>query len=194
VVGGGRVALRKVKMLLEHGAKVQVISPTLCTELSQLNVARTISVLHKEYEYGDLRDAFVVITATADKDTNQKVVDEARQQNTLVNVVDSPEQSDFIVPSYLRRGDLTIAISTAGKSPALARKIRTKLEKDFGEDYNSLTALIEEVRSELKKRAVKVSGDDWQKALDLDLLVELLRTGEREKAKATLLANLGILK
>ena len=141
-----------------------------------------------------MRDAFIVIAATAEADTSQKVAGEARQQKVLVNVVDSPEQSDFTVPSYLRRGDLTIAVSTAGRSPALARKTRTKLGKDFGEDYASLIVLIEEVRSELEKRAVKVSSDDWQKALDLDLLVELLRTGQREKAKAILLGNLEIQK
>jgi len=194
VVGGGQVALRKVKALLEHGAKVEVISPTLCPELHRLNTAKAISILHKEYEPGDLRGAFIAIAATAEADTNQKVADDARQQKTLVNVADSREQSDFIVPSYLCRGELTIAVSTAGRSPALARKIRTRLEKDLGEEYASLVVLIEEVRSELKKRSVKVSGDDWQQSLDLDLLVDLLRTGQREKAKAVLLGNLEILK
>lgn len=194
VVGGGNVALRKVKALLEHGANVEVVSPSLCPELSQLAAAKTISALHKEYEPGDLNGAFIAIAATAESDTNQKVADEARRQKILVNVVDSSAQSDFIGASYLRRGDLTIAISTAHRSPALARKIRTRLEQDFGAEYASLTSLIEEVRSELKKRAVIVSGNDWQKALDLDLLIELLRTGQREKAKATLLSNLETLR
>jgi len=81
-----------------------------------------------------------------------------------------------------------------GKSPALARKVRTRLEQNFGEEYNCLTNLIGEVRSELKKRAVVISGDDWEKALDLDLLIEMLRTGQRGKAKAILLGNLERLK
>jgi len=190
VVGGGHVALRKVKVLLEHGASVEVVSPALCPELSQLAEAKTISLLGKDYEPGDLKGAFIAIVATANSNTNQNIADEARRQKIPVNVADSLEQSDFIVPSYLRRGDLTIAVSTAGKSPALARKIRTRLEQNFGEEYASLTGLIEEVRAELKKRAVIVSGNDWQKALDLDLLIELLRTGQREKAKTTLLGNL----
>jgi len=194
VVGGGRVALRKVQVLLEHGARVEVVSLKLCTELIQLNATKAISVLYKKYEPGDLKDAFVVIAATTEADTNQKVANEARQQGILINVVDSSKYSDFIVPSRFCCGNLTIAVSTAGRSPALARKIRTKLEKDIGNDYASLLVLIEEVRSELKKRAVKVSGDDWQKALDLDVLVELLRTGQREKAKAILLGNLEIPK
>ena len=190
VIGGGKVALRKVKVLVEHGANVEVVSPALCPELSQLAAAKTISVLHKEYEPRDLKGALITIAATTESDTNQKVADEARRQKILVNVANSREQSDFILPSYLRRGDLTIAVSTAGRSPALARKVRTRLEQNFGEEYASLTGLIEEVRSELKKRAVIVSSDDWQKALDLDLLIKLLRTGYREKARATLLGNL----
>lgn len=193
VVGGGKVALRKVKVLLEHGANVEVVSPALCPELSQLAASKMISVLHKEYEPGDLKGALIAMAATAESNANQKVADEARRQKILVNVASSLEQSDFILPSYLSRGDLTIAVSTAGRSPALARKVRTRLEQDFGEEYASLTGLIEEVRSELKKRAVVVSDNDWQKALDLDLLIELLRTGQREKARATLLGNLETL-
>ena len=193
VVGGGRVALRKVKALLEHGADVAVVSPALCPELSDLANAKKIRALLKEYEPGDIKGSFLTIAATTESDTNQKVANEARRQKILVNVVDSPEQSDFIVPAYLRRGALTIAVSTAGSSPALARKIRTRLEQDFGEEYTSLTDLIKEVRTESKKRAITISSDDWQRALDLDLLIELLRNGQRDKAKATLLANLETL-
>jgi len=194
VVGGGKVALRKVKTLLEYGASVEVVSPFLCPELSQLAEAKSISVLDKEYEPGDLRGAFIAIAATAESDTNQKVASEARRRKILVNVVDSSAQSDFIGTSYFRRGDLTIAVSTAHRSPALARKIRDRLEQDFGAEYASLADLVEDVRSELKKRAVRVSGNDWQKALDLDLLLGLLRTGQRDKAKATLLGNLEMLR
>lgn len=190
VVGGGKVALRKVKVLLEHGADVEVVSPSLCPELGQLAKAKTITVLLKEYEPKDIEGAFIAIAATAESDTNQKVANEARRQKILVNVATSPEQSDFILSSYLRRGNLTIAVSTAHRSPALAQKIRTRLEQDFGEEYASLADVIEEVRSELKRREVVVSGNDWQRAMDLDLLLELLRNGQRDKAKATLMVNL----
>ena len=105
-------------------------------------------------------------------------------------MIDDSEHSDFIVPSQLRRGDITIAVSTAGKSPALARKIRIRLEKDFGAEYASLALLIDEVRSELKRQGIKVNGYSWQEAIDLDVLIELLRAGQSKKAKATLLANL----
>lgn len=190
VVGGGKVALRKVKALLDCGANVTVVSPALHRDLAQLAEAGTISLIHRDYTPGDLKDAFLTIAATTESDTNQKIANEARRRKILVNVATSAEQSDFIVPSYLRRGDLTIAISTAGTSPALARKIRTRLEENFDEEYTSLVSLINEVRSELKQRGVTVSSSAWQKALDLDLLLRLLRNGQREKAKATLLGNL----
>jgi len=190
VVGGGEVALRKVKALLECGANVEVISPDLCPKLSELAKAKTIKVHDKEYEPGDIKNSFLTIAATDNDGTNQKVADEARRQGTLVNVVDSPEQSNFIVPAYLRRGDLTIAVSTAGGSPALARKIKSRLEQDFGEEYTALTNLVKEVRTELKKKAITVSSEDWQRALDVDSLIELLRNGQREKARDTLMRNL----
>lgn len=190
VVGGGKVAFRKVKVLLEHGANVEVISPDLCPELNELAEAKAISVFRQNYEPRVLKGAFIAIAATNKKDINQKVADEARKQGVLVNVVDNLGLSDFIVPSYFHRGDLTIAVSTTGTSPALARKIRGKLEQSFREEYASLTALIDEVRAELKQRGIIVNGNTWQEALDLDLLLKLLQAGLREQAKVTLLDKL----
>ncbi len=190
VVGGGEVALRKVRALLEHGARVTVISPNLSPELIQLARHGEIEALNREYRAGDLKDSFVAIAATDDSDTNRRIVREAKNKTVLVNVVDDAENSDFIVPSCLRRGDVTIAVATAGRSPALARKIRTRLEKDFGEEYAALALLLDEVRAELKKKGITVGGDDWQAALDLDKLTELLRKGEKEKARALILSKL----
>lgn len=186
VVGGGQVALRKVKMLLEHGANVEVISSDLCPELDRLAENGKIKVLRRRYQIGDLQGVFIVIAATNDSATNQEVVKEARRGRILVNVVDDARDSNFIVPSYLRRGDVTIAISTAGLSPALARKIRTRLEREFGDEYASLAVLINEVRAELRRKGIKVAGDDWQKALDLDLMIDLLKKGDKERAKLVL--------
>ena len=190
VIGGGTVALRKVKALLEHGAIVDVVCPYLCPELSELAKANIIKGHLKEYEPQDINDAFLVIAATNEEATNKKVADEATRHKILVNTVDKPESTDFIVPSYLRRGALTIAVSTNGASPALSRKVRTNLEQIFSEEYTCLTALIEEVRSELRNKAINISGDSWQKALDLDLLIELLQSGQRDEAKAILTRNL----
>lgn len=190
VVGGGGVALRKVKALLEHGASVEVISPDPCLELVGLAEKGRIRILQRHYQPGDLRKAFLAIAATDNSDINRQVVKEAKSKAVLVNVADDPENSDFIVPSYMRRGDMTIAVSTAGRSPALARKIRARLEKDFGDEYASLVRLIGEARAEVRRQGIKISGDDWQEALDLDLMLDLLKKGDEKKAKAVLLDRL----
>ncbi len=190
VIGGGPVAWRKVQLLLESGAGVEVVSPELCSELAELAEKGQISVSYRHYQLGDLKDAFIAIAATDDSGVNLKIAKEARNNAVLVNVVDDAENSSFILSSYLRRGDVTIAISTGGRSPALARKIRTRLEKDFGDEYASLALLMDEVRREVKRRGIKVDCDSWQDALDLDSLAELLRRGEKEKARALVLSNL----
>ena len=190
VVGGGQVARRKVRVLLEHGASVEVISPDPCPELNKLVETGEVKVLRRRYQAGDLQGAFLAIAATDNSDINQQVIKEARGKAVLVNAVDDAENSDFIVPSYLRRGDMTIAVSTAGRSPALARKIRARLEKELGDEYASLVNLIGEVRAEARRQGIKVRGDDWQEALDLDLMIGLLKKGDVEKARASLLENL----
>ena len=190
VIGGGQVALRKVRALLEHEASIQVISPDLCSKLNQLAKNGEIHILNRGYRVGDLKNAFIAIVATNDSKANLEVVQEAQRTGVMVNVVDNAEKSDFIVPSCVRRGDVTIAISTAGRSPSLARKLRTRFEKEFGEEYSSLALLIDEVRAEVKKQKINVNGDAWQEALDLDLLSGLLRRGGKEKAKVILLNKL----
>ena len=190
VVGGGEVALRKVRAFLECGASVEVISPQLCPGLEQLSDNGKIDVLPRRYQPGDLRGALVVIAATDDGAVNREVVKEARRGGVLANVVDDAEGSDFIVPSRLQRGNITIAVSTAGSSPALARKIRTRLEKDFGDEYAALVSLIEEVRQGLIRQGVRVDSDGWQEAIDLDLMTGLLASGEKEKVRQLLVDNL----
>jgi siroheme synthase-like protein len=193
VVGGGKVALRKVKSLLEYGADVEVISPYLCSEMNTLVENQSIGVVRKSYQTGDLHGAFLVIAATDNSDINTDIVKECRETGVLVNVVDNAEESDFILPSSLRRGNITIAVSTSGKSPALSRKIRTHLESNFGEEYASLVLLIEEVRTEIKQQGIKVDDDDWQKALVLDLMIGLIKKGDKERAKIILFDNLKAL-
>ncbi len=190
VVGGGEVAQRKVKVLLEHGADVEVISPDLCPELAQLAESGEIGVRNHAYETGDLAGSFLAIAATGAAVINRQVAAEARSKEILVNVVDDAEYSDFIVSSYLRRDGLTIAVSTSGQSPALARKIRTRLEKEITDQYGILTRLIGEVRAETKRERMKIADDQWQESIDIDLLLELLKKGEREKAKSILLSRL----
>jgi len=192
VVGGGQVALRKVKMLLDGRANVFVISPNLHPEIVKLSKRKAIHLIQREYKAGDLKDAMVANVCTDVKKVNRKVVDEAKKARVLVNVADDPESSDFIVPSFFRRGNLTVVVSTAGVSPALAKKIRTKLEKDFGEEYASLLSLIGEVRSTLKRKGYIVDAETWQEALDLDPLVRLMKAGRWKKAITFLLSRLTV--
>jgi precorrin-2 dehydrogenase/sirohydrochlorin ferrochelatase len=190
VVGGGQVACRKAEGLLECGADVEVISPDLGSGISELAGTGKIKVFRKRFNGEVLQGALIAVAATDDEDINREVAEEARRRGVLVNVVDDAPDSDYITPSCLRRGKIVIAISTSGSSPALARKIRTVLEKDFGEEYAALAGLVEEVRTGLKRNKIKVDSERWQKALDLGLMLELLRKGDREKARTVLLNKL----
>jgi siroheme synthase-like protein len=190
VIGGGQVALRKVQILLEYGAEVDVISPELDPELVKLANDNQVRTFPREYKDGDLNNAFVAIAATDSDEINRQVAAEARKKSILINVVDDAKYSDFIVPSVMRRGDITITVSTSGKSPALAKKLRTQIEQDIGEEYVPLTDLIAEVRGEIIRTGTEVNGNSWQEALDLPALLKLLTEGGREKAKHYLLNSL----
>lgn len=190
VVGGGQVAQRKVKTLLESHANVEVISPEINPELNRLKETGKIRVIKHSFQPSDLKGASLVVAATDDKEINQAVAREARNLSILVNAVDDASSSDFIVPSCIKRGELTIAISTSGLSPALARKLRIRLERELADEYASLVFLVNEVRNELIHQGILVDSDKWQEALDLDTLIELIKQGEIEKAKTNLLNSL----
>jgi siroheme synthase-like protein len=193
VVGGGEVALRKAQMLLEHRAIVVIISPELAPEFNRLIKDRAIHITKRAYKTEDLNDAWLVVAATDDAGVNEKVAAEARKRKILVNVVDRPDISDFIVPSSFRHGDIIVAVSTSGKSPALARKIRSELEAEVKAEYAQLAVIASEVRSELKERGILVSSDDWQEVLNLNSLVELIRRHKNREAKEIMLTRLKIL-
>lgn len=190
MVGGGSVAERKVGMLLEHQASVTVISQTLSRGLQHLADQGAIQTITRNYQTGDLKGAFLVIAATDDPSINAAVAGRGRKQRALVNVVDDPKASDFIVPSMVRRGDITIAISTAGKSPALARKLRTLLETTLPAEYASLASVVSEVRQELAQRQRLVDSDVWQRCLNIDVLLDMIKKGQLEKARKKLVDDL----
>ncbi len=190
VVGGGKVAERKTKMLLECDASVCVISPHLTPELGDLSQRGRIQVVARDYCTGDLDGALIAIAATDDPKVNEQVSREGQEKGVLINIADDLENSNFIIPSVLQRGDVLIAVSTSGRSPALARKIRTELEQSYGADYASLALLLSEVRSELRGRGVQIDNDTWQRSLNIDLLLDLLTKGELEEAKRRLLSEL----
>ncbi|MBN1763715.1 MAG: bifunctional precorrin-2 dehydrogenase/sirohydrochlorin ferrochelatase [Sedimentisphaerales bacterium] len=151
IVGGGRVAERKVMDLLECDCRIVVIAPDMTEKLMQVWQAGQIQAESRPYQNGDLKDAALVIAATNDYQTNESIFNEAQQRGIFCNVVDIPELCSFQVPSVLRRGDLQIAISTSGASPALAKRIRKQLEAEFGEHYVTFMAALKKLREHLKK-------------------------------------------
>lgn len=149
VIGGGRVAHRKVLGLLDAGAKVKIVSPKLTNELLLLSQSGQISWQPEPYTKENLEGALLIVAATNDQETNQAVKRDAAP-NQLVNLADDPEESDFQVPSVLKRGNLTIAVSTSGASPVLAKKIRRQLEQMFAEEYESYLDFLAYSRKEIK--------------------------------------------
>jgi precorrin-2 dehydrogenase/sirohydrochlorin ferrochelatase len=149
VVGGGTVAQRKIETLLEYGAVVQVISQELTPRLRKFSDEGKIGFLGQEFNEDCLEEAFLVIAATDDPRLNHQVSEKAREKGLLVNAVDQPSDCNFILPSVLRRGDLLIAVSTSGKSPALAKKVREALEERFGNEYGSFLVLMGRLREEI---------------------------------------------
>jgi precorrin-2 dehydrogenase / sirohydrochlorin ferrochelatase len=189
VVGGGEVALRKTKILLDCGARVVVISPRFHPEIMRLAASGALEGMRRPYAEGDLKGAAIVISATNNRSRNREIAAEASAERVLINVVDDPERSDFIVPSFFRRGGLLVAVSSSGASPTLAKKIRRKIETEFAEEYAALTALAADVRSTLKSRGIRANADAWDRALDIDVLIELIRQKQDERARQVLLKS-----
>ncbi len=179
VVGGGVVAERKVRALLEAGGEGVVVSPALTPGLEALKREGRIVHLARLYQPGDLAGSFLVFGATDDHQLNSRLADEAKAAGVLANMADSPISGTFVAPAVLTRGDLVIAISTGGDSPALAKKIREDLESVYGEEYAELLNVLERVR-ERAKREVADQGRRralLERAVESDLL-RVIRTGD----------------
>ncbi len=146
VVGGGLVAWRKGQGLLLCGACVRIVAPSVVPELEEQAEKGQVEIIRRPFESEDLGDMFLVISATGDEVVNRRVAREAGARGILVNVVDQPDLCSFTVPAVLRRGDLTLAISTDGKSPAFARKIRDRLAGEFGPEYGPYVDFLGRMR------------------------------------------------
>jgi precorrin-2 dehydrogenase / sirohydrochlorin ferrochelatase len=146
VVGGGEIGLEKVEGLLACDGRVVLIAPEAEPELQDLAREGSIEWLRRDYETGDLEATFIAIAATSDTDTNIRVYEDAEARAMLVNVVDVPPLCNFILPAIVRTGPLAIAISTAGASPALAKRIKAQIAAAYGEPYARLAVLLNEVR------------------------------------------------
>jgi precorrin-2 dehydrogenase/sirohydrochlorin ferrochelatase len=184
VIGGGSVAERKTLALLEAGADVTIISPALNPKLHELSEAGKITHVKKQYEESDLTGEFLVVAATPSAEVNTLVARACRKRHTLVNVAVPPEESSFIVPSVVERGDLMIAISTSGASPALAKKIRQDIERTYGREYgiflDKMSAIRNRVREEVPDEQKR--HQIFQAIVDSDV-IELIRQGSVHQAE-----------
>jgi len=182
VIGGGEVALRKVESLLAAGAEVTVVAPRA------LEMPPGVTVVERGFQPADLDGAFFAISATDDRAVNSAVAAEAEARGILINVVDVPAESSVILPAVVRRGEFVLAVSTGGASPALARRLRERLEAEFGEEYGELIAFLKALRQTwepcFKAEGIPNSARKaaWEKVLDLPLL-DWLREGQAQQAK-----------
>jgi precorrin-2 dehydrogenase/sirohydrochlorin ferrochelatase len=151
VAGGGSVAARKVKSLLECGATVRIVSPELTPTLRELVEQGRAGWVPEPYSEEALADAFLVVAATGDAAVNRQVAADCERRGLPANIVDAPELCSFVVPAVVRRGELVIAVSTGGASPALARRIREQLEAQFDETYSVLPAALGAARDYIRQ-------------------------------------------
>lgn len=192
VVGGGGVATRKVATLLACGAEVIVVSPRISDGLKEIMTENQIGYLQRTYSGEDLRDVFLVIGATDDEEENRRVHRDAEQKGCLCNIADQPHLCNFILPSVINQGDLTIAISTSGKSPAFAKHLRRRLQDEFGPEYATLLTLMGAIRNRLLKEA---HAPEAHKPLFEQLiaggLLEKIRSGNPGEIDMLLVSVLG---
>jgi precorrin-2 dehydrogenase/sirohydrochlorin ferrochelatase len=192
VVGGGSVGTRKVKTLLNCGARVTAVSPEVSQQLRELAASGNIILAERSYQSEDLNGVFLVIGATDDEKLNQQISRDADRLNTLCNIADRPEACNFILPSIVQRDDLVITISTSGKSPALAKKLRQALENQFGEEYGTLLQLMGAIRKKLLQQAHKPEAHKplFEQLINSDLIV-MIQAGKTEEIDMLLFDILG---
>ena len=185
VVGGGRVAARKIQGLLAAGADVTVVSPDVSPDVE----ATGARIERRAYQRGDVTGFRLVIAATDDPDVNGAVYDDAEAAGVWVNAADDPAHCSFTLPAVLQRGDLTVSVSTAGHSPALARWLRDQIGEELGPEYEVLLRLLAERREALRSNGTPTEGMNWQDAIDSGML-DLVREGRLAEARERLQACL----
>jgi precorrin-2 dehydrogenase len=175
VVGGGHVAERRARELLAAGGVVRVVSPEVGTGLAELAAEGELTVEPRPYRQGDLEGAALAVAATDDPAVNRRVAADGRDAGVLVNRADAPEAGGFSVPAVLRRGDLTVAVATAGRAPGLAGAVRRRLEGDFGPEWADLVDLLAADRASLPGAADEAA---WRELLAPEVL-DSVRRGEK---------------
>ncbi len=188
IIGGGQIAEGKIASLLECGGNIRMIAPEVTEDVQDMADSGVLKLEKREYREGDLEGAFVAIAATDDNAVQRRIKAEAERLGVLLNVADVTHLCDFIAPSVVRKGEVTVAISTAGVSPALARKLRETLEVSRDLAYADMASLLGEVRGELRGEGNIVHPDHWQACLTQELLELFYR--DRDAARAALKESL----
>ena len=195
VFGGGHEAERKVRYLIECGANVTLVSPEseLTSGLQEMTNCGSMDWLQHGYRSGDLEGAWLAIVAdTSDDEINRSIYEEARARNVVLNVMDVTNLCTFIAPAIIHRNDVTVAVSTAGTSPALARRLRERMSDSQGcrcLEWADMGPIFADVRSDIRARRVPVTPDDWHDCITDDLL-ERFRSGDDAGAKKELARRL----
>lgn len=184
VIGGGKIAERKVCSILECKGSVLLVSPESTENLKKMSAEGLIRYVPREYCSLDLEEAFLVICATSNKITNSKVALDCMERNILVNVVDDPQGGNFLVPATLRRGDLSICVSTEGKSPALAKRIRQELEATYGHEYARFLDVLGQMREKIIETVPDAQKryEIFNRLVAADIL-NLIKTGQDQLVK-----------
>ena len=190
VVGGGAIAERKVSALVEADARVTVVSPSLTPALLRLATEAPLRWRPREYAAGDAAGYVLVMVATDDRAVNAAVAAECRERGISVNCADDPARCDFILPSVLRRGAVTVAVSTGGASPTMARLVREELDALLPWDIALLTDVVASVRRALGTDGVSLDAERWRHAIDGELR-SLAASGRTTEARARLKERLG---
>lgn len=191
VIGGGPIAEQKVLALLEAGARVTVVAPALTLRLDALEAQGSIRVIRRPYRRGDLRGAFLAIAAQEDRGTNPEIWDEAEREHVILNAVDDTAHCHFIAPAIFRQGDLTVAVSTGGKSPALGVRLRDRIGATIGPEYAAFLDLLGDLREEIAAREPDLGRRTklWYRLVDSDV-IGYLRRGDVEGARRRIAALL----
>ena len=192
VIGREAVVQGKADALMEAGARVVVVAEGPQGALARLKQDPRATVFRRRYRRGDLEGALVCVASSEDPSERDAIYREAQSGGVLVNVMDDIPHCDFAAPAVVRRGDLVIAISTGGRSPALARRLRVELSEQFGPEWQEFVELLGEVRMETLADLPEIGERSrrWQQALHVDELLGLIRAGRRDEARSLLLARL----
>jgi siroheme synthase-like protein len=185
VVGGGRIAARKIEPLIDLGAVVQVIAPSVVPELRGWVDAGRCSLTERAFAAGDLDGAWLALTATDDPEVNAAVHAAGEAARVWVNSADDPANCSFTMMSVIRRADLVVAIGTGGRSPALAAQLRRMLNEELGPEYEVLLDLLADAREAWRASGRSSESADWQRAFDSGI-VDLVRAGRVAEAKELL--------